>query len=130
MHPSSILLEACVSSHDPSRSSISETVGAQNRLAVLISALHLLHLSKPSKLTHFYIWKVRIIKRGFRCFCLEGVLIIWSSQMGNCCPSNFMPIFFKDAFVPVSQKIKFAHYWISDGRKMRHLGSDFLQYLS
>ena len=47
----------------------------------------------------------------------------WWSQMGNFCPSNFMAIFSKDAFLPVSQKIKFAHYWISDRRKMRRLGS-------
>ena len=48
----------------------------------------------------------------------------WSS-VGDFCPSNFMAKFWKDTFVPVSQKIKFAHYWISNGRKMRHLGSDF-----
>ena len=49
----------------------------------------------------------------------------WWSSVGDFCPSNFMAKFWKDTFVPVSQKIKFAHYWISNGRKMRHLGSDF-----
>ena len=49
----------------------------------------------------------------------------WWSSVGDFCPSNFMAKFWKDTFVPVSQKIKFAHYWISNGGKMRHLGSDF-----
>ena len=40
-------------------------------------------------------------------------------KMGNLCPSNLMAIFSKNAFLPVSQKIKFAHYWISDRREMR-----------
>ena len=37
----------------------------------------------------------------------------------------------KDAFVPVSQKIKFAHYWILDSLKKKgRFGCDFFQYLN